>query len=507
MPKQQTRAPRPEDDLAAVTVEAVAAAQCRRSPLRFLKDHVRVYDASARQWLPFDLWPAQVETLHVLEHQRQVVILKARQLGFTWLTLGWCLWNMLMRPAATILLFSQREDEAMELLHRLKGMHERLSPWLQGRHVSSDKHQWALDNGSRALAFSTSSGGRSHTASIALVDEADYVPDLGRLLDGVRPTIDAGGQLLLLSTSNKGQPDSDFKRLYRAARTGQTSYTPIFYGWSARPGRDEAWYAQQRRDREAQDGTPDALYEEYPATDAEALAPRSLDKRFPAEWLQGCFTDTPSLARVHPEAPQLPGLVIYREPVPGSRYVLGVDPAEGNPTSDDSAIEVLDAVTGEQVACLAGKFQPDILAAAADQLGRWYNHGGILCERNNHGHAVLMWLGGQNSPLPRLAGPDCKPGWLNNVQNKTQLFDECAKALREKRAQIHHPITLNQLQSIEGTSLRAPTGQHDDRAVAFALAVQACRGGVRLSGAPFVGVPGPVLPRSPFWLNSLGWRR
>ena len=32
----------------------------------------------------------------------------------------------------------------------------------------------------------------------------------------------------------------------------------------------------------------DDLFQEYPATDFEALAPRSLDRRFAAEWLRGC---------------------------------------------------------------------------------------------------------------------------------------------------------------------------------------------------------------------------
>jgi hypothetical protein len=43
---------------------------------------------------------------------------------------------------------------------------------------------------------------------------------------------------------------------------------------------------------------------------------------------------------------------------------IGFDgrPAEGNPSWDDSALVVLDAGTGEEVASLAGKFQPAVLA-------------------------------------------------------------------------------------------------------------------------------------------------
>ena len=43
--------------------------------------------------------------------------------------------------------------------------------------------------------------------------------------------------------------------------------------------------------------------------------------------------------------------------------------------------------------------------------------------------------------------------------------------LRDGEAVIHDPETFSQLASIEGATLRAPEGQPDDRATAFALAV------------------------------------
>ena len=49
------------------------------------------------------------------------------------------------------------------------------------------------------------------------------------------------------------------------------------------------WYEAEKRAFLAQTGALDDLYQEYPATDAEAMAPRSLDKRLPAQWLQNCY--------------------------------------------------------------------------------------------------------------------------------------------------------------------------------------------------------------------------
>ncbi|MBY0524517.1 MAG: hypothetical protein K2R98_14025 [Gemmataceae bacterium] len=462
-------------DFDALTPERLARAQCKRSPAYFIHHCCQVHDATSRNWLPFHLWPAQTDTLQVLVAHREVVILKARQLGFSWLTLGWCLWNMLQRPAATILLFSQREDEAIELLNRLRDMHAHLPNWCQHPATSSDKNHWRLENGSRALAFSTTSGGRSYTGSIAVIDEADYGPDLGRTLDAVKSAIDAGGQIVLLSTANKDQPESEFKRIFRAASEGRNSYAAVFHGWRARPGRDQAWYAAQQRDKQAQDGTLDGLYAQYPETADEALAPRSLDKLFAPAWLAQCFVEEPGLVppRLHEGTPAIPGLVIFRNPLGGHRYVIGIDPAEGNPTSDDSALEVLDMAAGEQVASLAGKFQPDVLAAHADAMGNWYHRAPLLVEKNNHGHAVLLWLK-DHSRLTVMTSHDGQRGWLNNSKGKALLYDRCATVLCQRQVVLHHRATYEQLQSLEWATLRAPNGQHDDRAMAFALAVQGC---------------------------------
>jgi hypothetical protein len=216
------------------------------------------------------------------------------------------------------------------------------------------------------------------------------------------------------------------------------------------------------------------LHEQYPATDAEALAPRQLDKRLPGEWLTRNYQPRQPLPEPFPERqkpPAIPGLAVYVLPVPGHRYVVGADPAEGNPTSDPSALEVLDVDSGEEVASLAGRFEPATFAAHIDAAGRWYNYAPVMVERNNHGHAVLLWLRDNSPWLTRLCGHDGVPGWHTTTKGKALLYDEAGKALRDGETVIHGLETFSQLASIEGSSLRAPEGQHDDRAVAFVLAL------------------------------------
>jgi hypothetical protein len=472
---------------------------CSESPGYFLWHHVFVYDATSLAWLPFELWPAQAQTLRTITANRLVIILKARQLGLTWLALGYALWLMLFRPASTVLLFSRRDDEAIYSLgFRLKGMYGRLPAWMRARAIARDNaHTWQLSNGSMALAFPTT-GGDSYTASCVVVDEADLLPNLAKLLSAVKPTIDAGGQLILLGRVDKAKPASTFKAIYRAAQEQRNDWAPVFLPWSARPGRDAAWYEAQRADFLARD-EPDGLTEQYPATDAEALTPKIKGKRLAGHWLDQCYAPaqpvldlaaglTPELLKTvawpddlawqeHLRAllPALAQLKIYALPARGRQYVIGADPAEGNPTSDESAAEVVDRDTGEQVASLSGLYEPAVFGSHLDALSKFYNGAGVLVERNNHGHAVLLWLR-DNSSLgtPRLVGLDGREGWLETSRTKSMLYDEGADYLRQKNAGIHSLDTYAQLASIEGATLSAPEGELDDRATAYMLA-QAAR--------------------------------
>jgi hypothetical protein len=342
--------------------------------------------------------------------------------------------------------------------------------------IADNEHKWMLSNGSNVRSFPTTQGD-SYTATLAIVDEADLVPDLNRLMNAVKPTIDAGGQLILLSRANKAEPQSEFKNIYRAAKAKQNGWAEVFLPWHVRPGRDAQWYAAVKADILSRTTALDALHEQYPATDVEALAPATLDKRIPYEWLQQCYQEQgPGVwgQRSGLKIPAINGLEIYALPQAGVEYVIGGDPAEGNPTSDDSALEVLRKDNGEEVAALAGKFQPSTFAAHIDVIGQFFNNAAVLVERNNHGHAVLLWLR-DNSRLVRLNGFDGKEGWHSTTKGNALLYDGCADAFRDGETILHSFATFTQLSFIEGSTLSAPEGEHDDRSDAYALAVQATR--------------------------------
>jgi hypothetical protein len=233
-----------------------------------------------------------------------------------------------------------------------------------------------------------------------------------------------------------------------------------------------AWYLAQRRDKFKNTGSHDDLHEQYPSTDVQALSARTLNKRIAPLWLQQCYVeqDPIALEDLPPEAPSIPGLLVYHLPDPNRRYVIGIDPAEGHTTSNDSALTVGDADTLEEVASLSGKIEPSVLADYANQIGIYFNYAGVMVERNNHGHAVLLWLT-DHGELAILDGFDGHPGWLSNSRGKTLLYNTAADTFREPGTILHSFKTFTQLASIERATLSAPEGEADDCADSYALMI------------------------------------
>lgn len=451
--------------------------KCKESVVYFVTNYCFIYDTTDKQgqWIRFELWNEQREVLGMMVEEKQVVILKARQNGMTWLALGYALWEMLFRPIAFVPLYSLRDDEAIAMLgDKLEGMYSRLPDWMRLEFVSKSKHRWRLSNGSTVLALPATAGD-SYTATAAIIDEADLLPDLNTTLQRIQPTIDAGGKLFLLSRSNKKLPNSLFKNIYRNAKKKENNFKPIFLSWKIRPSRTQEWYELQKQDSLANTGSLDNLYESYPSTDVEALAPSTLDKRIPFDWLNAVYDEAKPLdlkkinfGKLYSALNGLKGLRIFRLPEGNKFYRLGGDPAEGNPTSDDSVWQVVDSASGEQCAVMQGKFEPGVFTNYGLLLSLFYNSAPALIERNNHGHSVI--LEGRRLRLRMLNGDDGKAGYLENARTKVKLYDDTVEIVKTRDCRLYDFETFTQLSLIEGSSLKAPAGENDDLAVAMCLA-------------------------------------
>ncbi len=140
-------------------------------------------------------------------------------------------------------------------------------------------------------------------------------------------------------------------------------------------------------------------------------------------------------------------LQIWREPVDGREYVIGVDCAEGmGDENDNSSFQVLDQVTCEQVAEFYSNTVPiHNFAQVLAMVGRTFNNALIIVESQGAGLAVLeklqhefyyenLYYTVQGSSKRPIAGiktsMQSRPKFLETMQ--TRLINE-GIAIRSKR--------------------------------------------------------------------------
>jgi hypothetical protein len=218
--------------------------------------------------VPFTLWEAQRAALDVMLRDRLIIYLKARQLGLSWLVCGYVLWRCALHDGQTALFLSRGEDEAQELVRRVRILQEHhqdaatLNPI-----ITPNLERMVWSGGSRILSqAATKNAGRSFAASVAVLDEFAFMQWPKQTLAAVKPTIDAGGQLIIISSANGA--NTDYHAMCLAAESGANGYTFHFIPWQAHPNRGEGW--REARIREADDDRATIL-REYPATPLEAF--------------------------------------------------------------------------------------------------------------------------------------------------------------------------------------------------------------------------------------------
>lgn len=438
--------------------------------------------------MPFKLWPNQVRVAWILMRSPRVVILKARQLGISWLCCAYALWHCHFWPARTVLLFSRGQDDADELMRRVSALYVRMPDWLRelgplARPPNKSEMEWA--NGSRIKSLpATRHAGSGWTASLVLLDEAAKIQFADDLYAALKPTVDDGAQLVVLSTANG--VGNMFHSLYSRASAGTNGFTPIFLPWYARPGRDRAWYEA----RVAESVDPAKVLENFPATATEAFV-ASGRVRFEPAWVeaQACNVRPGLPWQLVPETLRsIPGLKVYSTPIPGRKCVIGADVAEGLESGDYSDAVVIDANSWEELATVNGHWEPDEFARQLHALSEAYD-APIAVERNNHGHAVIATLKALKSR--RIGtGWDGRTGWLTNVQTKPQMIDLLATALRDGLIVVHSQATLDELSTYRinaDGSTGAPGTCHDDRVMSRAIALTFARSLPTPAGPAVVG--------------------
>ena len=244
---------------------------CKTHPDYFVETYCHLEDKDAPEIIvPFRLWDAQRSALMSMHKERLNIVLKARQLGVTWLALAYTAHMLLTTRGSLVIALSRTEDEAKELARRLAVIYQYM-PSLVGQDghtgITYDHHSLSLTltfaDGqiSTFKAFPSAGGaGRSFTANMLILDEWAFQANAREIWMSTYPTINrpTGGKVIGLSTIERG---TLFEELY----TENNNFNKIFLPWSADPRRDATWYERTRAD------LGPLVMQEYPATVDEAL--------------------------------------------------------------------------------------------------------------------------------------------------------------------------------------------------------------------------------------------
>ncbi len=441
---------------------------------------------------------------------RKFIILKARQLGVTWIAVALGLWFMLMRPGSNILCHSQGEDEAKLLVQRAWLMFNALPPELrQGCRVVSPKRS-EIPSEQIILRFpdgrmsvfkalpDTAKAGHSETVTLEIMDEVARMDHPRGIYTAVNPAVARGGRLLMISTadgvSNLETGEGNFFHHLWFTRKAK-KLSAAFLPWNLHPERDEEWYATEamalpHMERNQQYPlNPDNAFilsgDLYFDPDSigfyRASFRRSKVKgQFVVQDSKGYFTKTPE------------GVIeVWEYPRPGARYAISADTATGR-SQDYSAGHVIDLTSGDIVAEIRGKMDYPTFSSQLKCLGRWYksiegNPAKIIPERTGVGEALIALLRSNGDGLKAYGNiyQHVRPADIHKkippiygfpMQSGTRslVLEKLRSALYKRQIPFLASGTADEISTFiyrdSGTSPRAMDGCNDDRVMSLALA-------------------------------------
>lgn len=276
-----------EEDLAilkaAAKIEAILR-QAKADVSFFIEEFVKIEDKDAPDpMVPFVLWPKQKEALEAFETKKLVITLKARQLGLSWLALAFASHGLIFTPGYSVVALSKREEEAKELVRRVRLILEYMPPFIIRK---KDKTLPENYNGptwdatttyiqifhpdSKVPATFTSftsspDSARSFTASLVILDEWAFQMYAQEIWAAAYPVINrpTGGKVIGISTAKIA---SFFEEVWKKAVKNKNNFYPVFLPWYSDPRRSQEWYEATKAE------LPDSYLQEYPATPEEAFS-------------------------------------------------------------------------------------------------------------------------------------------------------------------------------------------------------------------------------------------
>lgn len=468
---------------------------CRQSKQFFLEHFYTIPNIQKGGLMKFKLRYYQKDILSAVDESKNIIGLKARQIGWTTIAVANALHDVLFNEWRPWTFISRNEKAAQDMVNKANIAYARLPGWMrQALPVLEGKTQGGLlfDNGSRIVSEpATASSFRGDAVYGLLMDECAFM----EYAEEIWGAVEAGvyGPRMLFSTANG--MGNFFHDIWLDSQAPNSAWTGIFYPWSVVPERNDMWYEAKRLEHRAR---PWFFFQEYPNTPEEAFA-KSGRVAFALDIVEDCYDEiVPEKVLqwvVGQEPIVLPSdqwgmndieIKIYKEPIVRTHedgrllarpnYTIGVDVAEGLEHGDYTYVTVFDTYNNEQVASCKTHMPVHYLSELVEWLGYYYHKALVVVERNMAGIVPLDQLA-LDRYYPRMyrmdrfaeipLAPDRTPryGWYTDRKTKPKMVLDFQKALAEGNVILHDPEFRLEAQTFiaDGKgSYGATEGNHDD---------------------------------------------
>lgn len=423
--------------------------------LLYIQSFLKIIDKKSRT-VPLILNQPQLRLYETIREQWnkgkpvRIIILKARQMGFSTLTEAIIFWMAATAYNVRCMIVAHKEEATANLFKMSKLFYDclpsRVKPMTQasnGRELVFDRPTRYRGNvrglGSR-IRCATAGGngiGRSYTLKALHLSEFAFWPEdkLATLIGLLQAVPDEPGTLIVIESTANGYEEfkKQWDKAVAAQQEGRDGFIPIFFAWYEMDEyRREVPPGFQRTEEEEElvktfglddkqlawrrwcidnncGGDLDKFHQEYPATPDEAfiatgqcvfnktaLVLRRKQVQ-DTQWERGMFRIKYDLegkvASYRWERDSNGPLRIRVHPEQAVPYVLGGDTAGTG--SDKFGAHVLDNRTGNQVAVLHHQFGERMFVEQVYCLGLYYNTALIGIETNysTYPQELLTWLG------------------------------------------------------------------------------------------------------------------
>lgn len=430
--------------------------------------------------VPLKFKEAQKDIANTVKNESRIMILKARQIGFSTIITALLYHRTIMSQAMNTVLVGYNTDMATELLDKVKTLWattpEQLRPTIQYNskyEISFPKMQ------SKIIVLPSSDNvGRGYTIHSALLTEFSAWDKAEEKMAAIENAVPIESGKIIIETTPRGIGNM-FHRMWMAENNG---YVKKEYGW---------WWEYSEKDIEiirSRMNNPRLFAQEYDL--AFLSSGRNVFDSQLMEELQRKNVLKLGDAYVDPETQQThfvkewEGLTIFREPKPGHFYVAGADVAEGVTDGDYSVVSIYDRTTGEEVAHWRGHLPADKFGEKLNVWGRYYNNALMVVEINNHGLTTITVL--KQLLYPQLYFRPAKfdsisSGWTDRLGWKTTritrplMIDDLAQALRDRVLTPHNEHFYKETMTFvydDGNNMVATGGYHDDCIFSTAICLQ-----------------------------------